>query len=92
MEDHLVRDVKREATDVKTEAFETEDHERQELPVDTNVNSTRRGVRTVVLQNVQIGENGEDIPIILNNFGDNSDGNLQIDSLEENVIHTYIIE
>lgn len=92
-EQQIIRDVKREATDVKTEALDNED-EAEQMQVDTSGTcSNEAGVRTVVLQNIEIGENGEDIPIILNNFSSsNSDGNLQIDNVGENVIHTYIIE
>lgn len=93
---HIIRDVKREATDVKTETLENEDEE-DSIQVDTSsTGSTEAAVRTVVLQNIEIGDNSENIPIILNNFpGGNSDGNLQIDTIDsvgENVIHTYIIE
>lgn len=90
----LIRDVKREVTDVKTEAADNEDVEDQELQIDLNQGNTNESeVQTVVLQNIEIRENGRDIPIILNNFSNgNSDGNLQIDTIEENVIHTYIIE
>lgn len=91
----LIRDVKREVTDVKTEALESEDTDDQELqqPDSTHSNRNQTDVQTVVLQNIDIRQNGGEMPIILNNFSSsNSDGNLQIDTLEENVIHTYIIE
>lgn len=92
-EQQIIRDVKREASDVKTEALDNED-EGEQMQVDTSgTSSNEAGVSTVVLQSIEIGENGEDIPIILNNFpSSNSDGNLQIDSVGENVIHTYIIQ
>lgn len=85
--------VKSESTDVKTEALENEDSDIQDPQINKpQRNSKKSDVQTVVLQNIQIQENGE-IPIILNSFSNsNSDGNLQIDTLEDNVIHTYIIE
>lgn len=85
--------VKRE-TDVKTEDPEDEDSDEQELQVDScEGNSNENEVQTVVLQNIQLEENQGNIPIILNSFpATNSDGNLQIDTIGENVIHTYIIE
>lgn len=85
--------LKREP-DVKTERPEDEDSDDQELQVDSSEgNSNENQVQTVVLRNLNIEENDANIPIILNNFpNSNSDGNLQIDALEENVIHTYIIE
>ncbi|KAJ8934448.1 hypothetical protein NQ314_013322 [Rhamnusium bicolor] len=85
----VVVPVKKEMADIKAEAECTE-------AVEETIDCTSMGtteVHTVVLQNIQIHEGGEDLPIILNDFPqNNSDGNLQIATLEEDVIHTYIIE
>lgn len=88
------KDVKREATDVKSEAVDNENTENQGLQVNSNKTNTNVSeVQTVVLQNIALRENNGEVPILLNNFtSSNSDGNLRIDTIEENVIHTYIIE
>lgn len=62
--------------------------------VDSAKSPNNNTVQTVVLQNIQINEAGEELPIIFNDFSENnSDGNMEIaSSMEEDVIHTYIIE
>lgn len=88
--EHSQIGIKRE-TDVKTETIDIDENETQELQiVETPENETNDEVETVVLQNIALRENGE-LPIILNNYPESSDGNLQIDT-DDNVIHTYIIE
>ncbi|XP_018576196.1 zinc finger protein 2 homolog [Anoplophora glabripennis] len=83
----VVVPIKEETTAVKAESNENEEC------ID-NVKSPNNTVQTVVLQNIQLNEAGEELPIIFNDFSENnSDGNLEIAaSMEEDVIHTYIID
>ncbi|KAG5881749.1 hypothetical protein JTB14_029077 [Gonioctena quinquepunctata] len=90
--------VKREATDVKTESIDgTElgiDQENEDLSEESEIaDESEPEVDTVVLQNIQIQQGGGQFPLILNEFPENnSDGNLRINTMDENVIHTYIID
>nr|XP_023021936.1 protein suppressor of hairy wing [Leptinotarsa decemlineata] len=86
--------VKNESTDVKTEYQEvTENREDNEGSDEYEENVRGQEVHTVVLQNIQIAQGGQQFPIILNQFpSNNSDGNLHIDTMDQNVIHTYIID
>ncbi|KAJ8924396.1 hypothetical protein NQ315_007192 [Exocentrus adspersus] len=82
---------------VKHEVIKPEHVEKTEAEenVVTSTSAEGEAVQTVVLQNIQIDEEGDDLPIVFNNFPENnSDGNLEISSnMEgEEVIHTYIIE
>ncbi|VEN42685.1 unnamed protein product [Callosobruchus maculatus] len=82
--------VKKEVL-IKTEASERPEEQNENHS--TNIQLEEEGeVHTVVLQNLQFAD--EQSEVVLNHFSaDDSDGNLQIDTLEEDeVVHAYIIE
>ncbi|RZC42188.1 zinc finger protein 2 -like protein [Asbolus verrucosus] len=56
-----------------------------------NETAPQKDEETVVLQNISM--ESEEIPIVFSDYiENNSDGNLHINSVQEDVIHTYIIE
>lgn len=88
-----INQVKKEVTDVKSEAIDSIEYDAEDQIHTLQIEGDDSEVHTVVLQNIEIQDTSE-IPIVINDFSNSidSDGNLQIDTSDDNVIHTYIIE